>query len=95
MMLLGMAALAAVHISGLIVIRWLAGREERPRRDTTVAIVTATPPDAWVQEHRPDGTTLTVFRQSDLSHASIELNPSSPNLSIPEAMHDRTKRTGI
>jgi len=78
MMLLGMAALAAVHVSGLIVIRWLAGREERPRR-----------------ERRPDGTTLTVFRRADTSHASIEVGPSSPNPSIPEAMHDRTKRTGV
>lgn len=95
MMLLGMAALAAVHISGLIVIRWLAGREERPRRDTTVAIVTATPPGTWVQDRRPDGTTLTVFRRADVSHASIELGPSSPNPSIPEAMHDRTKRIGV
>jgi hypothetical protein len=95
MMWLGMAAVAAVHISGLIVIRWLAGREERPRRDTAVAIVTATPPGAWVQEFRPDGTTLTVFRRAGASHASIALDPSSPNPSIPEAMHDRTKRTGV
>lgn len=94
MMWLGMAVVAAVHISGLTVIRWLAGREERPRRATVVAILAVTPPGAWVQERRPDGTTLTVSRRASASHASIALVPSPPNPSIPGAKHDRAKLTG-
>jgi hypothetical protein len=91
---LGMAVIAALQIACFITIRWLTGREERPRRETVVAIVTATPPGAWVQEHRPDGTTLTVYRPADTLHASNELSPSPPIPSIPEAMNAQNIHIG-
>jgi hypothetical protein len=91
---LGMAVVAALQVVCLIAIRCLALREERPRRETVVAIVTATPPGAWIQEHRPDGTTLTVCRRAGAPYASIASSPLSPIPSISEAMHDQITRTG-
>jgi hypothetical protein len=93
MMWLGMTVVLAVRIFGLIAARWLTGREERPRRDTVVAILVAMPPGAWIQERRPDGTTLTVSRRPETSHASISPSLSSPVPSISEAMHARISST--
>jgi hypothetical protein len=91
---LGMAVIAALQVACFITVRWLAGREERPRRETVVAIVEATPPGAWVQENRPDGTTLTVYRPAGTLHASIEFSPSLPIPSISEAMNAQNIHTG-
>ena len=64
-MWLGMAVVLAVRIFGLVVARWLAGREERPRRDTVVAVLAAAPPGTWIQERRPDGLTLALSRRGE------------------------------